>query len=510
MQRPAAARLLGIVIGVSFLLHVALAWQGGQYFFPDEVRYERGVTIVMALYRGDLPAVAGQLSRPDHCGFTFVNTAVAVLHHLLAQATIYGNWSNPANMRATLWIAGIIYAIFPAVNLWLVHRIARGAGAGDSEALWATLLAAASNTLFYSSRHLTPYDCSLTAALAGLYCVLRQRPGLAGAWASLSFTVYNGYWFLSPLLLLALLGHPAGWTTRVRAVLLWGTGYAAALALAFLPGLLADARSFWGRLVEFSSTVRQGLFREGWSLPWEYFWHTEGWFGLFLAAAMGSAAWVAASDAEGSRRARRWLGLFAATYLLLVIMSVGLKKFVIYGRTAHPLVPLACLAAATGVQHCAGSRRRLNQALAVLVIGGALARFAPSLMRLYPLELEQRVLQEYGMPKRVMTFSGSIYHPLQTPRLAPDLALVNAQLLCPVRSYLGYPHGEVIFSCDHPLNYLPYQYAGYTPRERALLREHPPLIQLVRLADPAAVPFHPPDELLYNAGDNPDGYDRQP
>jgi len=54
--------------------------------------------------------------------------------------------------------------------------------------------------------------------------------------------------------------------------------------------------------------------------------------------------------------------------------------------------------------------------------------------------------------------AGSLYAPLALPVQRPDLVLVNAQLLYPVRDYIGYPAGLTLVSLEHPLSYLPFQY----------------------------------------------------
>jgi hypothetical protein len=111
------------------------------------------------------------------------------------------------------------------------------------------------------------------------------------------------------------------------------------------------------------------------------------------------------------------------------------------------------------------------------------------------------------MPKRCVTFSGVIYRPLALPVSRPDLALVNAQFLYPLRDYVSHPACTVLLGKEHPLAYPPYQYEGHVPRERRLLRAHPPALQLVRLAQPGVVPDHPAPALTFTGADRPDGRD---
>jgi hypothetical protein len=128
--------------------------------------------------------------------------------------------------------------------------------------------------------------------------------------------------------------------------------------------------------------------------------------------------------------------------------------------------------------------------------------------RLFPREVELQVLGEVGIPKHALSVTGTLYRPLALPVTRPNLALVNAQFLFPVRDYAGYPAGRVLFSLPHPLAYAPYQYDGHSPRERALLRGHDLAIRLILLENPAAVPDHPPPSSLFTGQDRPDGRDR--
>lgn len=507
------ARRLAILLGASLAARVGLALQGGQLFFDDESRYLRGVDLYQAILRADFAGLVEVLKWPEHLAFNFINAAVAPLHHALAFFAGRGDWSQPENIHLSLPLAAAVLGLFSVLNLWLVNRIARAAGAGEDEALWATLLLAASNTLFFQARHLQPYDCALTAFLAALWLGLgRGSPRRwlgGGALAALTFETYNGYWFLVPLLLGSLWLAPSAWPERLRLTAWWSLGFLGALLALMLPGLLLGGAHFRLTLVMFSGSARQGLFSEGWSLPFEFLWHSEGWIGGVLAAGLAFAATAALRSDPAAPRLHRWLVLFALAWLLPAFFSVVLEKFVVYGRTVRPLLPFACLAAGWSLHRLATARPRLAPLLAVPVLTMAALNFAPHFFRIFPRDVEMQVLGQYGMVKRWLSFSGCIYQPLLLPGERPGLALADAQNLYPVRDYLGYPEGTELFSVAHPLTYAPYQYEGHTPRERALLRAHPPAIRLIRLADPAAVPYHPPPHLLFTEADRADGYDRR-
>jgi hypothetical protein len=196
-----------------------LAAQGGQGFYPDETRFFRGPLLYQTLRSGQVPCLPLQLS-PLHVGFVYVTALIAPFQHALAQFTPYGDWSRPDDVGAAPQLGAMLLGLFSTLNLWLIYRLAIATGAPPREALWATLFAAAANSLFYYSRHLLPYDCALSAALAGLLFTITARNWryafLGGAGAGLSFQIYNGYWFLVPIAGLALWLNQPSWPARVR------------------------------------------------------------------------------------------------------------------------------------------------------------------------------------------------------------------------------------------------------------------------------------------------------
>src|SRR5262249_9115209 len=157
---------------------------------------------------------------------------------------------------------------------------------------------------------------SMALALLALWIGLADRPGLgrsalAGAVAGLAFLTYYGHWLLA-LAVTAIhvfrgLPSTAAVTRRGLAA---GLGFAAPAPLIIL---LAVARGsdFPVRLFNFSGTVTQGDFSEGWSLPWAYLWHAE--HGLLLAWTLGTPAVLLpvgrpGRDASARARGLMWLG----------------------------------------------------------------------------------------------------------------------------------------------------------------------------------------------------------
>jgi hypothetical protein len=502
---------LSATLGVSAALRFAACLRGGQYFFGDEERYDRGVRLHQALAHGDWAGVRAVAAMPEHPLFAWVGAAVTAAQHLLAQATRFGDWgAHPEGIAFTMALGACVLSLFSTANILLAYRVARGLGADREEALWAALLMAGSNTSFYFSRHLLPYDCGIFACLLSLAVCLRApaawRAAAGGALAACSYLVYNGYWFLpaaeAAALLVAWRGQPR---FRILAAA-WAAGFALAVALVLGAGALAGGSAYWATMAAFSRSATQGLFAEGWSLPWAYLWESEGWAGAAAAGCVALAgAWAPWRGGPQGRRPLAWLAALGAGYGLLALMSSGLGHFVVYGRTVKALVPFACLAAGWAVRSLAAERNGARAAAAALIVAAGAVHIGPHLQRAYPREFEISVLRGWGNPKRSLSVSGSVYIPLAMPVNRPDLALVNAQFLYPIRGYIGFPAGETVLREENPLSYRPYQYEGFTPRERAVLRTCDISMRLIRLAGAAGVPDDLPAGLRYNSSERPSG-----
>lgn len=481
--------------------------QGGQYFFGDEGRYDRGVQLFVALNSGNFSGARAILSLPEHALFPVVGAAVTGLQHVLAQFTPWGDWSRPENIIFTLGLGALVLSLFSTLNLFLIYRLAGTAGADRREAMWVLFLAAASNTLFYPARHLLPYSCALSAALlaliVGLRAVSLRRSFLCGVLVAVSYHLYNGYWYLVPVIWLA---HAWWWRgeprrSRTAATMAAGTGLGLLLPIAL--GVLCGGRHYWQTLAAFSTTVTQGLFAEGWRLPWEFFWHAEGLLGVAVFACL--MAGLLQFHRAVPERVRLWLISLGMAYALLVLFSNGLERFVVYARTVLPFTPFFCLGGGWAVAALLKNWPRAQLVAAGLLAGLAAGQLKPHFSRVFPREIEMAVLKAYGVPKHSLSVSGSLYIPLGLAVTRPDLVLVNAQLLYPLRGYLGDPPGRTLLKFDHPLSYLPFQYESHTPAERTFLRTHDISIRLIQLSSPGQIPNDLPQAWRFRNEDRPTG-----
>ena len=100
----------------------------------------------------------------------------------------------------------------------------------------------------------------------------------------------------------------------------------------------AAGGDLFGGAIKFSTSVTQGSYSEGWMLPFSSFWYSEHLLILLWAVALLFGLW---DFAVGSRKEAVIFAVSGIIFIYgtLVVFSVLLEKFVVYGRLARQMVP---------------------------------------------------------------------------------------------------------------------------------------------------------------------------
>lgn len=480
MQKPSSLHPVGanrpwtvpVILLASLVLRWMLVLRGGQYYFSDEGRYETSRTFINLLLAGKSPSAFAQLfTAPEHLGFKLLG----ILPSLLEQLT-----------RESFVLPALFFSLFSVFNLYLMYKIAQRAGKIEQESLFALLLAACSMSLLYFSRHLVPYDTAMTFGLLAVFIALAPSPSLkisllCGVSAFLCFITYNGYWSLAGLgMLIHVFRNNSTAGGLIRKASLAAVGFALPAILLFLLAWLAGTNLLTEYRV-FSTTVSQGSFEEGWSLPFEYFWHAEHW--LFVALIALSIFAVTQAIKRRDNSPLLWAGCAAFLYACLVIPSVYLHSFVVYGRLARQMVPFLVLLSASGYtrhEQTSSLGKKLTQALMLAVILQAAWNYKASFGLSYPREFawEAQILQpDFHFSEKRLTFG------------APTLCQNSGFIIENVKRFEAPPEpnpaiqGKLLLSTLHPDNFLPYQYEGYTPEQRQTFRELQPEMRFYKAED---------------------------
>ena len=233
--------------------------------------------------------------------------------------------------------------------------------------------------------------------------------------------------------------------------------------------LLFLGRDVIDNLNVYLQTITQGAFSEGWRLPFDYFWHAEhGFFPIIGLIAFAALIHLHKHDDRISRIG--WLGI-VFVYLCLVIPSNLTHSFVVYGRLARQLMPFLVLAAGGGLSLVAALKpagKWLVYGIFLFLILQSIWNYRSSYLLVYPREFVQEVQVNYpdfDISPKMMRFYAPLvcqYH---------GFLAANVHYLYDWTQTDPPAAGEFLLQVSHPVNFLPYQYEGYTPQQRQELRE---------------------------------------
>ena len=208
------------------------------------------------------------------------------------------------------------------------------------------------------------------------------------------------------------------------------------------------------QFIAFSETVDQGSYAEGWRLPLEYLWHAEH---LLLPVWLFALVYALCEARKGRVKKPLMLGMAGILFIysVLVIFSVGLEKFVVYGRLARQVVPFFCLITAHYLRrlyHSSATGRNIFIGLFMTLGLQAGFNFYAPLTQVFPPEFRQNAeicIANSPQKQYFLVYAHRIY---PRPTGAPP------------------PTCTTHLKARHPLQFLPYQYEGYPPQLRRVLR----------------------------------------
>jgi hypothetical protein len=469
---------------------------GGQDWFPDEKRFWWSGLVVYWFHEGHWrQALEPILEWNQHPGFTCLGCLPVALH--FAWAGWHGVACAEVPFDETVRFSAAVLSLASVISMVLVRSIVLRAGGSLLEARLAMALMAGSNTMFYYARHVLPYDASLALALASLAVGMRAggrwRLVLSGCLAGAAFMTYYGYWAIVVVISVAVVTWKTTTITQVGRRAAWFIAGSLAWLAALVIGRFAVfGGSFLQGMMSFAGTVKKGAFAEGWSLPWAYLWHAEHALLICWLAAIAAVLCAVARRRYVAGYAIAWVWMTGAVYLLLVLSSVALHQFVVYGRTARQLVPFLCMIGGVGgarlweIARANAKRWIIELGVLALVIQSAW-NFRLPLRQWFPADVKRLVAAEYGGFSQALTVEGPIIKDEQaTSPIAGSTTryvLLNAQYLAPVRGEKATPSGRVVLRFSHPTQFIPHQYEEFTPRERRILRQTDISIRLIDVGE---------------------------
>lgn len=446
------------ILLISLLLRWVLIIHGGQYFNSDETRYLVSLDAARLLWQGQLGEAWRQFTiSPEHIGFKVVGIIPALAERIVGPSLV---------------LPAIFFSLFSVLNLYLIYLLARRNQVFSRESLYALFFAASCMSLLYYSRHLVPYDLSMSFGLMSLYIALARthpvRTSFAcGILSFLCFITYNGYWlFAGFAMLVNVLIKTEGTRKLILRAVPTTTGFITPLIVLILvmswsgTDLIAAYR-------QFSTSITQGSFQEGWSLPFEYFWHTE--YAVFLFLLVFCVAAIANQFRNLRPDTKVWMAGLLFIYVCLVIPS-ALHYFVVYGRLARQLIPFLVLLAAQGLVHME-SRISFRSTISRLILAMIFIQAAWNYANAYQISYPREFAAEAQLRFPAFEFSSK-----RLAYGAPVVCHYNGYAIENAKFYVAPPEripkmqGQILLSAPHPTNYQPYLYEGDPPEFRQTYR----------------------------------------
>ncbi len=461
------------ILLISLLMRWVLIFQGGQYYFSDEQRYLTSREVVQYLFQGQLnEAISRLFTLPEHLGYKIVGIIPAFVEHFIGSSLV---------------LPAIFFSLFSVLNLYLIFLLSQRISGETTEAIYALLISALSQSLFYYSRHLMPYDVAMAFGLLALYVGLPNRTAarfslICGICCVSCFVTYNGYWTLVGLVMLV---HVSRNSRSLAEITQRGFFLVVGFFLPLL-GLMVLANQAGINLLteyrNFAQTITQGYFDEGWALPFAYFWHAEHF--LFVVLSLLVVFAVLRWKKHQTESIIIWGGSILFIYLCLVIPSFFLHKFVVYGRLARQLMPFLILLSATGLARISQSGS-LGRKFALLIAGCLFVQAAWNFNIAYGVSYPKDFVRDVQAQYKDFVFSPKRFA-FGAPLICENhgYGMQNAKYFLAAPEMTSPIPGTILVSVAHPVNFLPYQYEGYTPEQRQAIRSAQLYMTFFRI-DPA-------------------------
>ena len=299
--------LISILL-ISLILRWILIFRGGQYYISDETRYEVSRNAAQFLLQGEVGRALTEFTlSPEHLGFKVLGILPALLEHIVGPSLV---------------LPAMFFSLFSVLKLYLIYGLARRVGSSSKEALYAILIASSCLSLLYYARHLFPYDMALSFGLLSLYFALTQNKSartsaMCGVFGFLCFITYNGYWSLAAFAILVNIFMDGKRTTDIfQKAVFTAIGFITPLLLLVI-GMLLAGKDMISAYRLFATSITQGSFEEGWSLPFAYFWHTE--HGVILILGALSLVAIVRQFNHPNPATKLWAASFLFLYLCLAI-----------------------------------------------------------------------------------------------------------------------------------------------------------------------------------------------
>ena len=489
MQSKTSLYILLFIFFVSVTVRFFLCTNGGQFFFIDEARFMNGHYLLAHISDGDWPSALKRITTTyAHTLFIFISAIVEGLRFLYVLSFI--DSSAPAfllaDSRIAIEVAAFLLSFASAINIILLYFVVKNSGGTNLQGVIASLMLALSTTNLYFSRHLLPYDVSISFSLIALIFALKNRNSyinniLCGLFCGFTTLTYNGYWTLSALVWIILVYKSSNCLTeRIKSGLIsLSAGVLPLIILHFIS--IQYEGNFINGIQEWLIATKENQYGDigiGWKVLISYLWESEGTVSVLYFASTITAIYFFIKSRKLELN-NKDIGFFSVLFIMFILLFLCdiLESSVLYGRTIKQTIPFLCFASsypiAVFLENCKTKKARLLIFSTIIIFGmQVIYNFKNCIEIVFP--------EDFISISRSQAKDFSNLSDITGPNISNDefnsslsnFAVINAQTFVP--PFTGNTKIQiknVFLESDHPYNFKPYQYIHYNIEQRSILRK---------------------------------------
>lgn len=483
-------KLILIIISlITITVRIISAFKGGQFFIVDELRYVSGHHFIS--FFSDFEFFGGikyLLNCSAHTLFTLFAGLAEVVRYLFVIIFIDSSLQPYQLNNSTIGIeiSAIFLSSASVLNILLIYLVIRSFNGSKLQGLIASVLLSLSITNFYFSRHLVPYDCSISLSLISFYFAGKSRTSakyqfLCGIFSCLSTLTYFGYWPLSFVAWLSCILRNR--TNYFRVALFCGGGGLSPLILIQVIGFFAGVnylQNVWD-FITATKTNQMGDYFAGFDVFFDYLWKAESIL-FYVMLSLTSLSIFFTNLSSGIFLNHRRIGIFSSVSILLILfyLSEIEGSFVLYGRTIKMVIPFTCIACSYPLFVLMKIHK--NQLYSHFILYSFFGLFIISsfnhlnvLNIVYPNDFKDKAIHISDNFEEVSSLSGVNIRKLEKPNSNSPYCLVNAQWLVPPLSNTqkSIPNGDILLKETHPYSsFPPYLFLHYNKEERQIMQNN--------------------------------------
>ena len=374
----------------------------------------------------------------------------------------------------------------------MLYPIIRYAGGCSLQGSIASVLLLLSTTNFYFSRHLLPYDISITFSLLSLLALLKcERNGKAsfiiGVLSGFSTLTYFGYW---PLALATWACTILFSPNKAKAFLFCSIGGLSPVLFFQVLGYLVDVNYLSGVLEFLRATGKNQMGDQGVSLSAivEFLWLSENFYSIFLLTLLIiTCFYCKLSDCRKLNSKTLGIIYFIIILGVFIFCTEVLGSFVLYGRTIKQIVPYICLASSFSLcmlirTLCSKTSISVFLILGLIVLCVSFNNHSKIFTIAYPKNFKDKVTLITNDFQETSSLIGSKVQKLEKPDAQKKFSVINAQYLVPpIIDVKDIPAGDIILEEKHPyFHFKPYQFLHYNSKERSYIDSQALSMKLIK------------------------------